>query len=112
MAWADGVMIGRAAWRAPRLLNALDAMMFGAAAVSEREALTAYLDHMRDRLAEGEPFARLVRPILGLFKGRPGARRYRQLLSSPKALGDNRLAAVLDALAGIDAPAEAPAEAA
>ena len=101
LACVDGVMVGRAAWREPRFLNGLDGMMFGAPPVSERNALTAYLGHMRNQLAKGEPLTDLVRPILGLFKGQPGARRYRQLLSCPKALRSNRLAVALDAIAQI-----------
>ena len=98
LACVDGVMIGRAAWREPRFLNRLDRMMFGAQPVSEHDALDAYLGHMRSQLAEGERLADLVRPILGLFKGQPGARRYRRLLSCPKALRSDRLAVVLDAI--------------
>ena len=98
LAHVDGVMIGRAAWREPRFLNRVDAMMFGAPLVSERDALDAYLGHVRSQLAQGERLADLVRPILGLFKGQPGARRYRQRLSCPKALRSNRLDVVLDAI--------------
>ena len=103
----DGVMIGRAAWREPRFLSRLDRMMFGAPPVSERDALDAYLGHMRSQLAQGERLADLVRPILGLFKGRPGARRYRQRLSCPKALRSNRLAVVLDAIDQVEFSGEA-----
>ncbi|MDE0269910.1 MAG: tRNA-dihydrouridine(20/20a) synthase DusA [Gammaproteobacteria bacterium] len=98
LARVDGVMIGRAAWREPRFLNRLDSMMFGTPMVSERDALDAYLGHVRSQLAEGERLADLVRPILGLFKGQPGARRYRQRLSCPKALRSNRIAVVQDAI--------------
>ena len=101
LAHVDGVMIGRAAWREPRFLNRLDGMMFGASPVSERDALDAYLGHMRLQLAEGERLADLVRPILGLFKGQPGARRYRQLLSCSKALRRNRLDLVHEAIAQV-----------
>lgn len=98
LARVDGIMIGRAAWREPRFLSRLDGMMFGTEPISERAALDAYLHHMRRQLAGGERLADLVRPILGLFKGQPGARRYRQLLSCHKALRSNRLAVVLDAI--------------
>ena len=94
----DGVMIGRAAWREPRFLSRLDNMMHGTPMVSQRDALDAYLGHVRNQLSQGERLADLVRPILGLFKGQPGARRYRQRLSCAKALGSNRLAVVLDAI--------------
>ena len=108
LARVDGVMIGRAAWREPRFLNRLDAMMFGAPLVSERDALDAYVGHMRSQLAQGERLADLVRPILGLFKGQRGARRYRQRLSCPKALRSNRLDVVLDAIDQVGFRGEAP----
>ena len=108
LAQVDGVMIGRAAWREPRFLNRLDGMMFGASPVSERTALDAYLSHVRGQLAEGERLADLVRPILGLFKGQPGARRYRQLLSCSKALRSNRLSVVLEAIDQVAFSVEAP----
>ena len=108
LAHVDGVMIGRAAWREPRFLNRVDAMMFGAPMVSERDALDAYLGHMGSQLAEGERLADLVRPILSLFKGQPGARRYRQRLSCPKALRSNRLDVVLDAIDQVGPRGEAP----
>ncbi len=102
LARVDGVMIGRAAWREPRFMSRLDSMMFGTPLVSERDALDAYLGHVRGQLAQGERLADLVRPILGLFKGLPGARRYRQRLSSAKALRSNRLDVVLDAIDELD----------
>ena len=108
LARVDGVMIGRAAWREPRFLNRLDNMMFGAPLVSERDAFDAYLGHIRSQLAEGERLADLVRPILGLFKGHPGARRYRQLLSCPKTLRCNRLDVVLDAIDPVRFAQEVP----
>ncbi len=104
----DGVMIGRAAWREPRFLSRLDNMMHGTPMVSERDALDAYLGHVRSQLSQGERLADLVRPILGLFKGQPGARRYRQRLSCAKALRSNRLAVVLDAIDQLAFGPEAP----
>ena len=101
LARVDGVMIGRAAWREPPFLSRLDSMMFGTPRISEHDALVAYLGYMRSQLAEGERLADLVRPILGLFKGQPGARRYRQRLSCPKALRSNRLDLVHDAIAQV-----------
>ena len=101
---SDGVMIGRAAWHEPRFLGELDAMMFGAAAVAEQDAASAYLDYMAEQLAAGASLANLTKCMLGLFKGQPGARRFRQALSSPLTARSNDLGPVREAVAAM-APA-------
>lgn len=98
---SDGVMIGRAAWHEPRFLGELDAMMFGAPAVAERDAAAAYLDYMAEQLAAGAPLADLTKCMLGLFKGQPGARRFRQALSSTPTVRSNDLGAVREAVAAM-----------
>ena len=95
---SDGVMIGRAAWHEPRFLGELDAMMFGAPAVAERDAAAAYLDYMAEQLAAGASLAGLTKCMLGLFKGQPGARRFRQTLSSTLTAKSNDLEAVREAV--------------
>ena len=101
---SDGVMIGRAAWHEPRFLSELDAMMFGVAAVAEQDAAGAYLDYMAEQLAAGAPLANLTKCMLGLFKGQPGARRFRQALSSALTARSNDLGPVREAVAAM-APA-------
>ena len=97
----DGVMIGRAAWHEPRFIGELDAMMFGAATVAERDAAAAYLAYMAEQLAAGAPLANLTKCMLGLFKGQPGARRFRQTLSSAQTTGSQDLGAVQEAVAAM-----------
>ena len=79
----DGVMIGRAAYRDPWLLSAVDGRVFGQAGpvASRRDAVHAYLPYVRARLDEGVPLHAMTRHILGLFNGRRGARRWRRYLS-------------------------------
>lgn len=103
----DGLMIGRAAWHDPGFLSRLDALMFGGEAVAQGCAANAYLAYAAQQLAAGTPPADLCRPMLGLFKGWPGARRYRQALSSPRVQRGKDLAAVVDAVAAMQPPAKA-----
>jgi tRNA-dihydrouridine synthase A len=79
----DGVMIGRAAWENPYLLAEADRALFGTTAPPPSRAgvLDRYADHVADGLAAGVPLARMVRPLLGLHHGRPGARAWRRHLT-------------------------------
>jgi tRNA-dihydrouridine synthase A len=79
----DGVMLGRAAYHTPALLARVDAEVFGdtRAPVGPVEAVEAYRPYMARKLAEGAPLAAMTRHMLGLFNARPGARRWRRILT-------------------------------
>ena len=79
----DGVMLGRAAYHEPGLLGAVDRRVFGEAGadVDDRAAVVAYRPYVAASLARGVGLAPLVRPMLGLFHGQPGARAWRRLLT-------------------------------
>jgi tRNA-dihydrouridine synthase A len=80
----DGVMLGRAAYHEPALLAGVDSLVYG-----KPEKAIDWLD-IRDRMmayagrhiAAGGRLNQVTRHMLGLFAGRPGARRYRQILST------------------------------
>ncbi|MYZ47162.1 tRNA dihydrouridine(20/20a) synthase DusA [Propylenella binzhouense] len=78
----DGVMVGRAAYREPWRLAAVDRLFFGAARDADpfaaAERMIAYAERV---LAEGGRMAPVVRPMIGLFHGCEGARRWRQILT-------------------------------
>ena len=81
-AGVDGVMLGRAAYHDPGLLGAVDARLFGEGAeVDPFEAVEAHRPYLAGRLAEGVRFSAMARHMLGLFTGRPGARRWRRVLT-------------------------------
>lgn len=77
----DGAMLGRAAYQNPMLLAEVDARFFGAAPVDVDDAVEAYADHVARQLAQGARLHALVKPMLGLYTGRPGARLFRRHLS-------------------------------
>ena len=83
LAHVDGVMLGRAAYHDPWLLAGVDERIFGAPApVTERaEAVNAMLPYIADRLAQGDRLNRVVRHMLGLYAGVPGARAFRRILT-------------------------------
>lgn len=83
----DGVMMGRAAYHNPGLLVDADRLLFG----DEREAIdiTTLIDTMCDyadrHIADGGRLSHVTRHMIGLFQGMPGARRWRQVLSTDAA---------------------------
>lgn len=80
----DGVMLGRAAYHTPFELARVDSRVYGAPdpVADPVEAIAAYRPHVERELAAGTRLHAITRHMLGLFAGRPGARRWRQVLSS------------------------------
>ncbi len=83
LAHVDGVMIGRAAYEDPWLLASADERTFGrpGPAAHREQALLRYLPYVEARLSAGTPLAAMTRHLLGLFKGRPGGRAFRRVIS-------------------------------
>ncbi len=79
----QGVMVGREAYHHPWLLAEWDARFLGAEAVerTREQVEAAMVDYMEREAAEGEPWSRIARHMLGLWNGQPGARRWRQVWS-------------------------------
>ncbi len=95
----DGVMIGRAAYHDPMFLSRLDARLSGRAPVSLEAVVSGYLAYMDRQLLRGTRLHDMTRHMLGLFKGVPGARHYRRLLSDSSRLKANDLNLVHEAIA-------------
>jgi tRNA-dihydrouridine synthase A len=79
----DGVMLGRAAYQTPWLLADVDQRIFGAApnGLTRHAALEAMFPYMEAHLTRGGRLNNIVRHVLGLFHGEPGARTFRRILS-------------------------------
>jgi tRNA-dihydrouridine synthase A len=80
----DGAMLGRAAYQTPAILAGLDARMGGASGASFDPAtlIDAMVDYAARHIEKGGRLANVTRHMVGLFHGLPGARRYRQMLST------------------------------
>ena len=85
--WADGVMLGRAAYQQPYILADVDHRLFGRlfggknAPPTRAEALAAILDYAGRHVARGGRLNNVTRHVLGLYHGRPGGRAFRRHLS-------------------------------
>lgn len=97
----DGVMMGRAAYQTPFVLNTVDQRYFGAAdkPKSEHEIVRDMLPYIEAHMARGGSMFQVTRHMLGLFHGVPGARLWRRYLSEnayKKEAGLDVLLAALD----------------
>jgi len=86
----DGVMLGRVAYHDPMFLAPVDWRLFGddAAPPTRETVLRAMLPYAARERARGVPLRTIVRHMLGLYHGRPGGRRFRQMLSDNATLRD------------------------
>lgn len=83
LAHVDAVMIGRAAYEAPMMLATADRRLFAEASPvpTLREVIEGMREVIDDELARGTRLATVVRPMIGLARGVPGARRWRRALT-------------------------------
>ena len=84
----DGVMLGRAAYRAPcATLLGVDRRIFGMdTAVGRREVALEMLAYIRREARQGTRISQITRHMMGLYSGCPGASAWRQALSDSKRI--------------------------
>ena len=80
----DGVMIGREAYQNPYVLAEIEREIFGASVMPARaEIARAMMPYARRQAEEfGTPIKSITRHILGLYQGQPGAKAWKQTLST------------------------------
>lgn len=84
LARVDGVMLGREAYENPYVLSEIDAALICQAPEdmpSRAQVLEAYCAFVAEELSNGTPLNRITRHIMGLYRGQPGGRQFRRLLS-------------------------------
>ena len=83
----DGVMLGRAAYHNPGLLAEVDSRIHGVARepVSWDAVIEAMVGYAARHIERGGRLVHVTRHMTGLFHGLPGARRWRQILSTEAA---------------------------
>ncbi len=87
LAQVDGVMVGREAYQRPWWLAQWDLGYFDGDAATTREAVErTMLDYVLGAQRRGVAPQAVLRAMLNLWKGEPGARLWRQVLSDPARL--------------------------
>jgi len=84
----DAVMIGRFAYDRPEAFREADRLFFGEEldGPTAHEAVRLLLSYTESWLSRGGRFHDISRHALGLFAGRPGARRWRRTISESSGL--------------------------
>ncbi|WP_346219270.1 tRNA dihydrouridine(20/20a) synthase DusA [Fulvimarina sp. MAC3] len=80
----NGMMMGRAAYQTPDVLTRVDHLVYGEAESStDYAALIAAMEgYAAGHIERGGRLNHVTRHMVGLFNGMPGARRWRQVLST------------------------------
>jgi len=90
MTGLDGVMLGRAAYQDSGILAGVDTLQTAGRLSDPKVLSTEHWEAVRDAMmayaggviARGGRVAHVTRHMIGLFQGFPGARKYRQILST------------------------------
>ena len=100
----DGVMLGRAAYHNPYILADVDCRLFStpSSKLNRHTVIAHLLPYLEEELKNGTRFHHIVRHILGLFQGLPGARAWRRHLSEHSHRDDAGIAIIHQALALMD----------
>ncbi len=114
----DGVMIGRAFYEDPCRFAGADALISeaggarmepGVTETTRRAVVEAMLPYIEEQLQAGAPLRVVTRHMLNLFRGRPGGKAWRRVLSENAHRPGSGPEVVLLALAAVPAAvAEAP----
>lgn len=80
----DGIMIGREAYQNPWFLRELEEKIYGSEGLlSAEEVVEAMIPYIAEQGEKYEtPVKSITRHMTGLFQGQPGARHWRQILST------------------------------
>lgn len=84
LARVDGVMLGRAAYHTPLVLFDVDRRIYGKVEppLDASELCEIMAGYAERHIARGGKLGHVTRHMVGLFHGMPGARRFRQILST------------------------------
>ncbi len=96
----DGVMIGREAYQNPWFLYELASALDARSATTREAVLAKFRCYAAEQLEQGVALRPLIRPLLGLFAGQPGARHWRRGLS--ENAGSNQITVLDDAYAAYE----------
>ena len=103
----DGVMLGRAAYHTPEILQELHQTIHGEAPVPLPEIVEAMIQYADDQKARyGTPTHSVTRHMIGMHSGKRGARAWRRILTVDSLKADNARDVLIPALAAISEGSE------
>ncbi|AXQ29329.1 tRNA dihydrouridine(20/20a) synthase DusA [Solimonas sp. K1W22B-7] len=107
----DGVMLGREVYENPYFMTEVDSRLYGAEPVNlgRTEVAEALLDYVERELATGAHLNHISRHILGLFRGQPGGRAFRRVISQNATRPGAGADVIRAALAEVEAASLRPA---
>ena len=100
--WADGIMIGREAYRNPYLLNSIDSLINyrNKSSITREDICEIMSDYATIMIKKFDVrLHSITRHMLGLYFGLPGARLYRKMLSEILTKYDNDPKLIIEAAA-------------
>lgn len=102
--YVDGVMLGREPYENPWMLSEVDEHLFGGEAFKlDRAALLrSFVPYIERELAAGVPLSHITKHILGLFRGQPGGRAFRRVISERAFRAGGGIEVIEDALAAVE----------
>ncbi len=102
--YVDGVMVGRHAYQNPASLLAVDNIVFGKTdkPITDSDIIDAMCEYAERYIAQGGRLSHITRHMVGLFHGRNGARKWRQMLSCDANKPDAGASLVKEAFSFID----------
>lgn len=82
LTYAEGVMVGREAYRHPFFVAQMAEAFLGEQLVADRhQVIYSYMDYAARQLELGVRMQTLIKPILGFFHALPGGKQWRRILS-------------------------------
>lgn len=103
--YVDGVMIGRRLYENPFIISQVDRIIYNDNSTRQpdrRQVLEQYMDYVTRETEYGTPLHSLVRHILGLYHGQPGARQWRRALTDNSRAGHVDLDAIQQIITSFD----------
>lgn len=100
----DGVMIGREAYQNPYILAGVDQAFFGSdkPMLTRHQIIDKMVEYIESKMSEDVTVWHVVRHMLGLFQGQPGAKAFRRFLSENCTKNPKNPQILLDAAKLVD----------
>jgi len=96
----DGVMVGREAYQNPYMLAEVDRKIYQSKKpqVSRKQVIQQFAQIFENELSSGIKLSHMTRHLLGLYKGIPGGRKFRQHISENAHQSNAKIDVLFEAL--------------